>query len=40
MKNKEQNLMTKPSDNTKSNLMGEELIEFEGFFGDLKYEPR
>ncbi len=29
MKNKEKKLMKKPSDNTKSNLMGEELMEFE-----------
>ena len=29
MKNKEQNLMKKPSDNTKINSMGEELMKFE-----------
>ena len=29
MKNKKQNLMKKPSDNTKSNSMGDELMEFE-----------
>jgi len=29
MKNKKQNLMIKPSDNTKSNSMGDELIESE-----------